>query len=230
MRNSFIKYNFMIIESKLYDTIVDYEMLFKEISDEDHTLLSRLTLYYYKYFIDNTYFSIAIEPIKKIDGIPIRIHFYINRNIYDYRTEEISTKIGVNVSMPPYEYVNVENSEILQNINLLGCDLNNEKIFKNYIYNVLFYTQIIIRDFKFHPILSYLNHKDDIENLLEIKGSIIKLFGENIDCCVCLEKTITKTICDHGLCQSCYSNLVTKSCPLCRSILLNEDIDDEDIY
>ena len=226
MEYTFINYVTMINETKLYNSIVDYEKLFNEIESNDIILLKRLTSYYYKYFIENSYSSILLEPIKKIDGVAIRIHFYIN-NTYSYVVQTSNTKIGINVSLSPYDYINPENYNILQNIYLTGCDLNNENIFKNYIYNILFYTKVIINDFKFHPMLSYLNHVDDIQNLLEIKDAILQLFGENVECSVCLEKTITKTICNHGLCQICYSNLVIKSCPMCRQTLLTDEIMEE---
>ena len=226
MEYTFINYDGMINETKLYNSIVNYENLFNEIDSDDIILLKRLTSYYYKYFKENCYSSILIEPIKKIDGIQIRIHIYIS-NIYDYIGQRTSTKLGINVSLSPHEYINPENYDVIQNIYLKGCDLNDENIFKNYIYNILFYTKVIIKDFKFHPMLCYLNHIDDIPNILEIKDAILQLFGDSIECSVCLEKTITKTICNHGLCQICYSNLITKSCPMCRQVLLTDELMEE---
>ena len=52
-------------------------------------------------------------------------------------------------------------------------------------------------------------------------------------CCVCHEKTITKTTCFHSICIDCCNKMkkVTKSrdlkCPLCRSIFMIQDDDDE---
>lgn len=40
------------------------------------------------------------------------------------------------------------------------------------------------------------------------------------DCCVCMEKTKTKTSCGHTLCCECWHQLKTDICPVCR----NEDI------
>ena len=36
------------------------------------------------------------------------------------------------------------------------------------------------------------------------------------ECCVCFEKTQTKTACEHALCFICYTKLQTRLCPLCR--------------
>jgi hypothetical protein len=55
---------------------------------------------------------------------------------------------------------------------------------------------------------------------------------ENI-CCVCLEKTEKVTNCNHHLCKTCYSNMYTKNCPLCRkkidetSYVETEEIEEE---
>lgn len=39
------------------------------------------------------------------------------------------------------------------------------------------------------------------------------------ECCVCLELTNVKTICNHYLCDECHSKLKTFTCPLCRKNL-----------
>ena len=70
--------------------------------------------------------------------------------------------------------------------------------------------------------LSYLNHRDDIPELLKIANSHTNLFGEKINCCVCMEQTITKTTCGHQLCQKCFCSLPKKICPLCRKVLSSE--------
>lgn len=37
------------------------------------------------------------------------------------------------------------------------------------------------------------------------------------DCCVCLEKTMGKTKCNHHICLACFTNLKNPKCPLCRA-------------
>ena len=71
--------------------------------------------------------------------------------------------------------------------------------------------------------LKYLNYKDNIESLLKIKNSFINLYGEINECSVCLDPTITTTICNHYLCQKCYSQLQEKICPSCREDLIDEN-------
>lgn len=58
-------------------------------------------------------------------------------------------------------------------------------------------------------------------------------FGEEycagVECCVCMEKTFSRTFCEHALCCVCWSSLKKKSCPLCRKgIFLQYDSNEEE--
>ena len=44
-------------------------------------------------------------------------------------------------------------------------------------------------------------------------------FIELDTCAVCFDKTRTKTPCEHTLCFVCWSNMKTKTCPICREEL-----------
>ena len=41
----------------------------------------------------------------------------------------------------------------------------------------------------------------------------------NSECCVCFERTETKTACAHYLCWICYTKLKTPVCPMCRQTM-----------
>ena len=41
-------------------------------------------------------------------------------------------------------------------------------------------------------------------------------YDEDLECSVCLEKTVSSTTCNHKLCKKCFTKLVTKVCPICR--------------
>ena len=144
----------------------------------------------------------------------------------------LSPKISINLCLPSYEYVESSGMfEILQSLYLINCNFQDQHEFKKYLYNILFYGYILVKDFRYHPMLKYLNYKDDIEKLLKIKYSFIRLYGEVNECSVCLENTITKTVCGHSLCQKCYSQIQEKICPICRSELIDENIFSyDDIY
>jgi len=232
MRYNFIKPDGLLCEFKIYNSKIDFESLFDELVEEVKNDILYLTELYYNFFkeelcIENTTsVSITLNSVKKIDKIPIKAHISVSKNfkyinILNGNQSETS-KISVNICLPSYEYV-CGTFEMLQSIYLINFDLEDEYVFKKYLYNILFYSYIIIKDFRYHPLLKYLNHKDDIEKLLEIKNSFIRLYGEINECSVCLESTITSTICNHYLCQKCYSQLNDKVCPSCRTELIDEN-------
>jgi hypothetical protein len=95
---------------------------------------------------------------------------------------------------------------------------------KNYIYNLLFYIHIFVNNFVFDSLFDHFYHKDDIEPMKNIRLRIIRLFGnQDSECCVCGENSITTTECNHILCNKCFSKLPSKTCPMCRSNLDNEE-------
>ena len=65
-------------------------------------------------------------------------------------------------------------------------------------------------------------------------------FGEHYltddTCCVCLDRTMTKTTCNHSVCIECCSNMRTRSpnkdlvCPLCREKFIIQDENCESDY
>ena len=232
MTYDFLNPNGMLHEFKIYDSKINFEKLFNELSEEVKKDILFLTELHYNFFkeellIDNTTsISITLNSVKKLDKIPIKAHISISKkykyiNMLNGNTLEVS-KMSINICLPSYEYVS-GTFEILQSIYLIDFDLEDENVFKKYLYNILFYSYIIIKDFQYHPMLKYLNYKDDIENLLNIKNSFIRLYGEINECSVCLENTTTFTICNHYLCQKCFSQLNDKVCPTCRADLLDEN-------
>jgi len=211
-----------------YDSVVNYEQIFNNISDDVKNDLILVSNYYYSFLIDElkkrNNVSTPINSIKKIDNMPVKIYLYVITNYKEYHNDEEIVKLGVNISLLMKDHINKYEYDLLQNIYILNCNINNENCFKNYIYNILFYTHIIMKEFHYHPLLYYIHHKDDIDNIVNLKLSFIRLFGnKNIECSVCYEKTITKTACNHYLCQKCFCSLIEKICPLCRENLIDED-------
>ena len=232
MNYDFIKYDSILTEFKVYTSNIDYEKIFCEVPNDIHKDIFDLTNLYYDFFetelkVENTAsISVILNSTKKIDKIPVKAHLVILKNLkyVDTQTGEqkITNKISVNVCLHPYEHVS-NNFEVLQNIFLLDFDIDNEPEFKKYLYNIIFYAYIIFKDFKYHPMLKYLNHKDEIDSIVKLKTSFIRLFGESDDCSVCLEQTIYTTTCNHYLCQKCFSQLREKICPSCRTDLIEEN-------
>jgi hypothetical protein len=234
-----MKYTFVIIENfipenRLYfESKVNYEKLFNELDNDTIFALDKLTFYYYNFFkIKMKYMessTISIEPVKNIDDIPVKIQFFLIKNITDYITRNYYSKIGINITISYRESINPQLYYMLQNFSTSKFNIENDEDFKNIIYNCLFYCHIITKYFKYSPILKYLNHEDDINELNDIQKSIIHLYGNKIECSICLEQTISSTICNHPLCQKCFSKMNKKNCPLCRKPLIDELMDyDED--
>jgi hypothetical protein len=232
MTYEFVKLDGMLCEFKIYDSKVNFEKLFNELTEDNKNDILNLTLLHFNFLREQlnmentTSISITLDSVKKIEKIPIKVNICVTKNFKYINivngNQQETTKISVNICLPSYENV-AGVFEMYQNIYLVDFDLNNDDEFKKYLYNILFYAYILIRDFKFHPMLRYLNHKDDINNLVDIKQTFIRLYGDTNECSVCLEPTITYTICNHCLCQKCYSQLQEKVCPSCRADLIDED-------
>lgn len=230
MERPFIKYKHIINEFKGYKTVVDYEEYFNNLSRDVKKDLEFLSEYHYNDYKKNDINNLLtitskIPSVKKIDDMPIEINLYLikdcKKNIF---SDDITNKIGINVCLSAKEYISEDVSDLLQNIYLLDCNIDDKEIFKNYIYNILFYAYMITQYFEYHPLLKYLYHKDDISYLVNIRQTYIRLFGEeDLSCSVCLEKTITKTNCNHYICQKCFCLLEKKKCPLCRKELINNN-------
>ena len=214
----FIKYDSMDMEFKLFKSEVDYEYIFDNLDDDIKDDLHFLTSFYYERLNeelgDMVTLNLLIPNMKNIDSIPVKVFLFIVRDykiLVDSNTQQYpKVKIGVNVCLYLKDHYKVDMTESLQTIYFLNCDITNEEIFKNYIYNLLFYTHIIMNEFFFHPLLKNLYHEQDIDRFIEIKSAHIRLFGEFKECSVCLENTTSMTKCKHMLCQKCACNLEKK--------------------
>jgi len=224
MEKKFIQYDYILNEFNSFESVIDYEKIFNEIDDETKFDLELLTSYYYT-DINYQEYSNILPCIKNIGKLPINIKIYYLKDDNIFPTQNASyCKLGLSLYLSLRDTSNLnESTGVLQNVSFTIKNDLNEDEFKNYIYNLLFYAHIIIKYFVFHPMLKYLYHSDDIENLVELKNVHVRLFGEKNECPICMEETIGKTICKHSLCQQCYIGLQTKKCPICRKILYNEN-------
>jgi hypothetical protein len=233
MKKEFIEYDGMLTEFKHCETFVDYNVVFNNISKEVDEFLVKLTDYYFDYLSiemeTSANISIPIHNAKNIDGLPTRIHLYMVKNhklCLNISSETV--KLGFFVSLPKRECMSSDHNEIMQNIYIHNCNIEDPEKFKNYIYNILFYVHVVVSKFVFNPMLKYLNHRTDVPSLIDLSSAHINLFGENTDCSVCMEQTTTKTVCNHELCRKCYCSLEIKICPICRRSLIDDE--DEDYY
>jgi len=228
----FIKYDKLYMEFKLFKSEVDYEYIFNNLDEDIKEDLNFLATVYYERLVeelkDLITLNLLIPNMKSIDDIPVKIYLFIVR---DYKllvesgsvTDYPKVKIGVNICLYLKDHYTDDATDSLQTLYFLNCDTSDQEIFKTYIYNLLFYTHIIMNNFSYHPLLTNIYHEEDIENFVEIKTAHIRLFGEFQQCSVCMENTISMTKCKHILCQRCACNLIKKVCPICRRSIVNED-------
>ena len=218
---------FFLNEVRGYKREVDYNALFDnlELEIKNDLLLESKRLLSIFTDSDSDYgefenvinISYFFESIKEISGINIDIEFYYIRVNEDDKSK---TKIGFNVFLK--DSVNF----VMQGLYFSEYDIDD--LLMNYIYNILFYIYIFVHFFKYDSMFNNFYHEDDIIKMKEIKNRMIRLFGTDHECCVCLEKTSLKTFCNHMLCNRCYYKLKTKVCPLCRTVLETDMTGNED--
>ena len=194
-----------------YKSVVDLRKEYKLLSENLKDDLKQEVEFYYDYFSSTSNSSIIIDVNnRKISNLTFDIDMYI------YSISPNYSRIGFQVFLK-------DNSSPLQNCSyMVPFYLKNEKhmqFIKSYLYNILFIIHVFCFKFKYHPMLMYLYHEDDIESMATIKLRRNRLFGDtSTECCVCMEQTVMITSCNHNLCHICYSKLKIKICPLCRSV------------
>lgn len=209
--------NGYIAELNCYKSVVDYSEYFDNIPEEVKLDLDEETKKYYEVFsklgVGTTYslFLDIVRPVAEFDiDIEITMRNYTNLSKLGFTVFLKNSVYPVNLQS--FYYLNIDFSKL-----------------HNYIYNILFHIYIFIRHFKYSPLFNYLHNEKDIQNMIDIRMRGLRLFGnlENIDCIVCMEKTINMTVCKHTLCQKCFSKISPKVCPMCRHDL--EYVEDDDI-
>lgn len=205
--------------SSYYKSKIDYRKIFNDLDINTKNNLYEISNKIYNLKVkdnisDNIYFM--VDGVDSIDSIPCSIKMYITRFYYNDEDEDDNDETRIGILISAKEELN---ERLLQHF--FYSNLNFLKI-KDYIYNILFFAHIIVKTFKASPLLYHLYHKDDIEDMNNIRKINIQLFGNQNDCCVCYDNTVFKLACSHSLCQKCYLKLSYKKCPMCRVDLINE--------
>lgn len=153
---------------------------------------------------DNGEFSCFL-PIQKLDDVKVKVFLKLKK-FADERDVIFYIKI----------YDDVFNENLFFNI----CEkssLNEESL--NLAFNKL---KSFLESLKFDKFHGVLTDKDNVE----ISHWLTELFSDlndNLECCVCYEKTRSITPCCHRLCLVCRQNLQNNKCPLCREDLFQLD-------
>jgi hypothetical protein len=199
-----------------YKSVVDYEREFNNLTSDVLEDLNKEVNFYFDLFIGGNLATTVIDITNKSIS---HIHFDVDLYIYEASTNY--SRIGFQVFMKDTSYI-LQHLSYFAPFNIKNFDTQPSQIdtFKEYIFNCMFYIYIFCKKFKFHPMLNFFYHSDDITSMSDIKLRRNRLFGdEDNDCSVCFESTVTTTQCNHSLCNSCYAKLKVKVCPLCRSTL-----------
>ena len=176
--------------------------------------------------------SFPLTSIGKIDGLLVDTSLVFRRFFYgpQQTTPSFNARMVVNCSKVMCEengegeYKNVL-CNFLQKTVHSGCVSAKQIDFTiEFVNNCLIEIKNLTSSLKFDKLTSKLGEAD-----FKLESSF---FGEElcagVECCVCMEKTFSRTHCEHALCCVCWSSLKKKKCPLCRKgIFLQHEINEE---
>jgi len=103
---------------------------------------------------------------------------------------------------------------IVPNIKLDGDYSDYNGIFLHYV------------DYKLDQIVKSSN-KELMKLMKKNRKVYLNETTDSDECCICYELTNMKTYCNHTLCKDCYDELNDKICPLCRTNLKDEIIQEQ---
>ena len=211
--------NVFINELKGYKSVVNYKKVYEQLPDDVKKDIISETERIYNTIpvdMDTSNVSFYLDNVRNISDVEVDVEIYFMKYMYNNSNY---IKMGFNI------YLKNSINYIMQCMSFFSSDVVNEhNTINNYIYNLLFYIYVFVNNFKFDSLFDHFYHKDDIELMKTIRLRSIRLFGNpDSECCVCIEKCITKTECGHILCNKCFSKLPTKTCPMCRTTIDNEE-------
>lgn len=164
-----------------------------------------------KYFCHKNDFSILIPVIKKICGFYVKTTLNIKKQYNDNKKNEefvfmfyiSSKKVKIN-KMEYYKFFWLSKKYTELNLNNIN--------------NFLHQIKIILNTIKYNRLIGIFESDElkNIENILYL-NRINKKNINPCECCICYEKTICTTKCNHYLCLECWSKLKKNDCPYCRS-------------
>ena len=180
-------------------------------------------------------FSIGIPIIQHICTFDVNAVFLIEKlsqkNLHTYKFEITSKKLKINKS-DYFKFFFYHKTNLKLSIKNINKFINNiKKILPKLYFNKFtgkfeLKTEFINCTDKLN-LQSTLNISDTMTqinqiNLININNILgFDIFGQEYsncgECCVCYEKTLIKTSCDHFLCVECWTKIKNiNECPYCR--------------
>lgn len=171
---------------------------------------------------DSFIVTYRVPIINKIQKIPVRTDIMIQQIKNDKGTIEWNGGIKITSSKIFYD-------DSCENMELYYDRVKLSKLSPKAIGVFLAKIKLDLEKIKFDKLVGrFVLPKGKI--IIENIG--IDVFGDTWstaeECCVCYEKTYTKTSCEHYLCVECWSNIKKKSCPICREFLCAQEYSDSD--
>jgi len=175
---------------------------------------------------DDGLYCYIFDLIKMIDGIKIySIQIVIEPDIDEDDVEDVDftikfKDIDIELIKPKMRLIIiVENYDnwFIKSPKILSFN-------KESIINSLEYCFDKLKQAKFNKYLCCLEY-DEISNQINIDNLLCeylmidtdnKFKRRGDDCCVCMDKTITKTKCNHFICLPCFQQINNRKCPICR--------------
>ena len=158
-----------------------------------------------------------ILPIDAINGLPVVAKITIVPNLYNYLFFVDIDSNGIDVEDPveilPLNFI----MKLFYEISIENAVINNDEFVNSF--------KKIINSLRYDNKTGKIEDGEESDNQFFrdlISNSNIS-FKEEEACCVCEEKTKTRTSCDHVVCLICWSKIKSvedeKPCPICREPL-----------
>lgn len=164
-------------------------------------------------------FKLNIPVIKKMFGFNVESYILIEKKLIEnnythiYKLEIISKKLKINNS-DYYKLFSYEKK-------ILNFSVKNTQKFVNLIKEILpkliFNKLTGLFEFDMMKNNKLINFADTkINNFIGLDTFGCE-YSDSGECCVCYDKTLTKTSCNHFLCVECWTKIKnTSECPYCR--------------
>jgi len=152
-----------------------------------------------------------ILPIETINGMPVIAKITITPNLVNYLFFIDIEADGVDVEEDvPLNFI----CKFFYEIPVINPVINNECFIESF--------KKIMNSLRFDRMNGTIEDGEESENnfFREIIDNPNISFKESEQCSVCLEKTKTRTPCDHFLCYICWAKIKEKKCPICRAEII----------
>lgn len=190
--------------------------------------------------------EVFLDGIKSVDKLPCRVIVGVNYRVYYLRIESKelldfddyeSDKIYGYMNVLHYDATKNHHDEMDKKEAGSGFNCKLKIIKKEDVEKFMDLVIDILKELKFNTFKGRFFKEIIAPNIYDcLKCSNVEI-EEGNECCVCYERTLTKTWCKHSLCFKCIENIPTsggddeimeKKCPMCRKNIIFPSYDEDD--